>query len=208
MHDLKKAQSWRKGEAVLTQGCEINNRTRGHERLGITNDQRFYNLKICNITEYDFGIYLCETQQGNSVTTEGTKLIHSGMSVGKSLFNGLFATGFVLLCLSICGNCFFDKFRAALERRKERILDHENQNVQQRNAANNGSTNVTTLVENENVFSHYETINENEMIELPFPTTSQNAPNLSCATYKVQSLQPDNTSFEIIEYTSNKKTHT
>ncbi|CAG2196828.1 unnamed protein product [Mytilus edulis] len=160
-------QSWRKHATQLTRGIEKNERFLGHERLEIINDRGFYNLKIYNITENDFSTYLCETQQGNSITTEETRLIHlvtsmtnpnadtttgklidkhtykekayivpydsstsetkddTGMHVGKRLFNGLFVTGFVLLCLSICANCFFDKLRAAFRRRKKNRSDDD-----------------------------------------------------------------------------------
>lgn len=74
-------QSWRKRDTQLTRGFEKNKRFFGHERLEIINDRRFYNLKICNITENDFSTYLCETQQGNSITTEETRLIHSGINI-------------------------------------------------------------------------------------------------------------------------------
>ncbi|XP_076078885.1 integrin beta-PS-like [Mytilus galloprovincialis] len=70
-------QSWRKDFLVLTRGFEMNRNLGGHERLTLIIDKWFYNLKIYNLTENDFGTYVCETQQGNSITEEVTKLIHS-----------------------------------------------------------------------------------------------------------------------------------
>lgn len=74
-------QSWKKGLIEMTQGLEINKIFGGQERLEISIDERFYNLKIYNITEHDFDTYWCETQQGNSTTTEGTKLSRSGIQI-------------------------------------------------------------------------------------------------------------------------------
>lgn len=72
-------QSWRKGLTVLTQGFEINRSIRNHRRLEVIIDEKFYNLKVCNITVDDFDTYWCETQQSNSITADGTKLIHLGI---------------------------------------------------------------------------------------------------------------------------------
>lgn len=74
-------QSWRKDFLVLTRGFEMNRNLGGHERLTLIIDKWFYNLKIYNLTENDFGTYVCETQQGNSITEEVTKLIHSGINI-------------------------------------------------------------------------------------------------------------------------------
>lgn len=74
-------QSWRKHNTQLTRGFKKNERFFGHERLEIINDRGFYNLKINNITEYDFSTYWCETQQGNSIRVEVTRLINSGNTI-------------------------------------------------------------------------------------------------------------------------------
>lgn len=72
-------QSWKKGLIVMTQGLKINKIFGDKKRLEILIDERFYNLKIYNITEHDFNTYWCKTKQGNSTTTEGTKLSRSGI---------------------------------------------------------------------------------------------------------------------------------
>lgn len=59
----------------------MNRNLGGHERLTLIIDKWFYNLKIYNLTENDFGTYVCETQQGNTITEEVTKLIHSGINI-------------------------------------------------------------------------------------------------------------------------------
>lgn len=121
------------------------------------------------------------------------------MFVGNSLFNDLFATGFAVLCLYVCGNSLFNKFRAAIMRRKKRSSDdNENEDVLQGNDTNNDTENDTDLSENENVFSHYETINESGMIEM-FHPSSQNLSNLPWASNIVQSSQTDNTCLEVNE---------
>lgn len=73
-------QSWRKNNTFLSHGFEINKDISGHERFQIFNDQGLYNLKIYNLTEYDFNTYWCETQHDNHITTEETRLIHSGIN--------------------------------------------------------------------------------------------------------------------------------
>ncbi|CAC5417607.1 unnamed protein product [Mytilus coruscus] len=127
------------------------------------------------------------------------------MYVDKSFFNGLCATGFAVLCLSVCGNCFFIKFIAAISRRKTRNSDeNENQDVLQGNSSNNDTANDTALGENDNVFSHYETINENELIGRSHPPTSQHLSNLPRVSNIVQSLKHDDMYLEVIEETNNQ----
>lgn len=114
------------------------------------------------------------------------------MYIGYSLLNSLFATGFAVLCLFVCDNCLFNKYRAAIVRRKKkRSSDNENEDVLQGNDTNNDTENDTALSENDNVFSHYETINESEMIEMFNPMTSQNMSHLTWASHIVQSSQPE-----------------
>lgn len=75
-------KSWRKGLTLVTRELEINRNVRGYRRLEVIIGEGFYNLRIHNITEYDFSIYWCEKQQGNSViTVEGTKVINSGIYI-------------------------------------------------------------------------------------------------------------------------------
>ncbi|CAC5417601.1 unnamed protein product [Mytilus coruscus] len=208
-HDLKRdvKQSWRKGSTLVTRGFEINRNVRGHERLEVIIDRGFYNLRIHNITEYDYSTYWCDTQHGNSITTEGTRLIHldilvsfqstlsnsptSDTGIGQSFYFGLFATGFVVVCLSVGCNCFINKLKVAIAKRKERSSDDkEHQDVLHGNGTNNDATYGIALGEDENVFPHYELIEENEMIEMSHSTTSVNWPNFPCASNIVQSLQP------------------
>lgn len=81
------------------------------------------------------------------------------MFVDKSFFNGLCATGFAVLCLSVCGNFFFIKSRASISRRRKINSDeNENQDVLQENASNDDTANDTTLGVNENLSSNYETL--------------------------------------------------
>ncbi|CAC5425216.1 unnamed protein product [Mytilus coruscus] len=84
-------------------------------------------------------------------------------------------------------------------RRKKRSSDNENENVLQENDTNNDTENDTALSENDNVFPHYETINESGMIEMFHPITSQNLSHLTWASNIVQSSQPDNTYLEVVE---------
>ncbi|CAC5423482.1 unnamed protein product [Mytilus coruscus] len=181
-------QSWRKEFLVLTRGFDINRNVDGHERLTIIINNRFYNLKIYNLTEHDFGTYVCETQQVISITEEVTKLIHSG--IGQNFYIGLFATGFAVLCLSVGCSYFLNKF---LRRNERNSVDNENQDVLQGNGRNNDTESDSTLRENDNASSHYETINENEiMSEMSHRTISKSLSNLSRVTNKVQSSQQDN----------------
>lgn len=111
--------------------------------------------------------------------------------IGQSFYYWLFATGFAVLCLSVGCNFCINKLRVAIAKRKEQNLNcNGHQDVLHGNRTNNDSANDTALGENEYVFPHYETINENEMIEMLHPTSSLNRSTLPCASQNVQSLQP------------------
>lgn len=106
----------------------------------------------------------------------------------------------MVLCLSVCCNCFFNKFRVANAKRKKRQSDdNENEDVLTGNETNNDTENDTNLSENDNVFSHYETINESGMMDMFHHTTSHNLPNRTWSSNIIQSSQPDSTYLEVIE---------
>lgn len=121
------------------------------------------------------------------------------MNVGQSFYNGLFATGFVVLCLSIGCKIVVNKCKSSSTSRTKQIsVDNEHQDVLRENSINS----ETAPEENEYIFSHYERINENEMIEMSPPTTSElcfdSASNIN------HSLQLDNTYLTVIEDTNNQ----
>ncbi|CAG2198519.1 CNTN3 [Mytilus edulis] len=174
-------KSWRKGLALVTRGFKINRNVRGYGRLKVITDTRSYNLKISNVTKYDFGTYWCETQQGNSISAEGTQLINLGN--GQSFYYWLFAIGLAVLCLSVGCNLFINKLRVV--KRRERNLDgNGHHDMLQRNGTNNTTAFDTAMEQNDNVFPHYESIYENEIVEMSHPTTSVNLSNLPCASSK------------------------
>ncbi|CAG2230038.1 unnamed protein product [Mytilus edulis] len=132
----------------------------------------------------------------------------TGIYVGQTFYIGLFTTGFAVLCLSVGCNYFINKYRVTIAKRKERSSDD---NDHQEDVLHADGTNNTTVNEiaaeenNENEVSHYEMINENEMIEMFHPTSSQHLSNLPRASNIVQTLQSDNMYLEVIEDTNIQK---
>lgn len=126
------------------------------------------------------------------------------MFVEKSFYNGLCATGFAVLCLSVCGNCFFIKYRASISRKRKINSDeNEKQDVLQGNTSNKDTANDTTLGVNENLYSHYKTSNENEMIGMSHAPTSQHLSNLPRVSNIVQSVTQGDMYLVVIEETNN-----
>lgn len=106
-----------------------------------------------------------------------------------------------MLCLSVGCNVFINKFRMKTSRTEERN-DNEHQDVLHGNRSNNDSANDTTTGENEYVFSHYATINENEMIEILHPSSSVNRSTLPCTSKNFPTFQPK---LDVIEDTNFQK---
>lgn len=70
-------------------------------------------------------------------------------------------------------------------KRRERNLDgNGHHDMLQRNGTNNTTAFDTAMEQNDNVFPHYESIYENEIVEMSHPTTSVNLSNLPCASSK------------------------
>lgn len=126
------------------------------------------------------------------------------MKVSQSSYYGRLATGFVVLCLSVSCNFVINKCRATIDRRKNRGSDgNEHQNVIHGNDTNNDTANEVSQRGNEKAFSLYDTINENEMLDIFNSTNREHRSNLACASTNIQCLQSERT-IHIIEVTSNK----
>ncbi|CAC5420370.1 OBSCN [Mytilus coruscus] len=170
-------QSWRKGLIVLTQGAEINRNVHSYGRLEVVIDEKFYNLKIYNISEYDFDTYWCEMQKDNSIRAEGTTLINldrhtistlrdsspsetkdsTGIHLGESFYYGISATGIGVICLSIGCIYFINKCRKTTAKRKERSSDDNEDKV---HALNGNGTNNAIIKgsSSENMIMHQHTM--------------------------------------------------
>ncbi|XP_071135550.1 uncharacterized protein [Mytilus edulis] len=176
--------SWRKGLIVLTQGGEINRNVRGHGRLKAFIDGKFYNLKIYNITDHDFDTYWCETQQDNSIRAERTKIINldkhtisavsesspsesTGIHFGQSFYYSISA-GVAVICLSIGCIYFINKCRKTTSKRNNPSSDDNEDQVGalNGNGTNNVMANEAVLGKYDPDSPHYETINENTLIEM------------------------------------------
>lgn len=116
------------------------------------------------------------------------------MTVDQSIYNSIFATGFVVVCLIVGCKYFTNKFKGAIEKRKEWSLDD---NIHQ------DVLHANDPEENEYAYSHYETIKENEMIEMSYPSYPTTSEKWSDLSYLKQETDDKNNTEIVVEIETN-----
>lgn len=116
------------------------------------------------------------------------------MTVDQSIYNSIFATEFVVVCLIVGCKYFTNKFKGAIEKRKEWSLDD---NIHQ------DVLHANDPEENEYAYSHYETIKENEMIEMSYPSYPTTSEKWSDLSYLKQETDDKNNTEIVVEIETN-----
>lgn len=72
---------WLRDTYILTDGQRINKKNPWHSKfsIDIKSDRIHYNLRIANVTADDFGLYLCEMQEGRRISRQRVTLKYKGI---------------------------------------------------------------------------------------------------------------------------------
>lgn len=74
---------WLRDTYILSDGQRINKKNPWHSKfsIDIKSDSIHYNLRIANVTADDFGLYLCEMQEGRGISRQRVTLEYKGIKL-------------------------------------------------------------------------------------------------------------------------------